>query len=48
MDLVQRDKNLRFWWVTSRFSSGLYAWYAVQVHQTKFLIDVGFSPVLLP
>ena len=23
---------------------GLYIWYAVQVHQTKFLLDIGFSP----
>ena len=37
-------KTSRFWWVTLAFSSGLYAWYAVQVHQTKFLIDVGISP----
>ena len=37
-------KTTRFWWVTLSFSSGLYAWYAVQVHQTKFLIDVGISP----
>jgi MFS family permease len=22
----------------------LYIWYAVQVHQTKFLLDIGFSP----
>ena len=24
---------------------GLFAWYAVQVHQTKYLVEVGFSPV---
>ena len=23
---------------------GLFAWYAVQVHQTKYLVEVGFSP----
>ena len=23
---------------------GLFAWYAVQVHQTKYLIEIGFSP----
>jgi MFS family permease len=22
----------------------LYVWYAVQVHQTKYLLDIGFSP----
>src|SRR5262249_46523869 len=24
----------------------LFAWYAVQVHQTKYLVEVGFSPAL--
>ncbi|MEE2760526.1 MAG: MFS transporter, partial [Pseudomonadota bacterium] len=33
----------RFWWLVVAFSSGLYAWYAVQVHQTRYLIDVGIS-----
>ena len=28
----------------SATSAGLYIWYAVQVHQTKFLLDIGFSP----
>ncbi len=23
---------------------GLFAWYAVQVHQTKYLVEIGFSP----
>ncbi|MFX6230788.1 MFS transporter, partial [Acinetobacter baumannii] len=22
---------------------GLYIWYAVQVHQTKYLVEIGFS-----
>ena len=25
---------------------GLFAWYAVQVHQTKYLVEIGFSPTL--
>jgi len=33
----------RFWWIATGYLTGLYAWYAVQVHQTKYLIDVGFS-----
>ena len=24
----------------------LFAWYAVQVHQTKYLIEVGFTPIV--
>ena len=31
----------RFWWIALAFFSGLFAWYAVQVHQTKYLIEVG-------
>jgi MFS family permease len=31
----------RFWWLSLAYFCGLYAWYAVQVHQTKYLIDVG-------
>jgi MFS family permease len=34
----------RFWWIALGYSCGLYIWYAVQVHQTKYLLDIGFSP----
>jgi MFS family permease len=34
----------RFWWLAIGYFSGLYTWYAVQVHQTKYLLDIGFSP----
>jgi MFS family permease len=34
----------RFWWITLGYFTGLFAWYAVQVHQTKYLIEIGFSP----
>jgi MFS family permease len=34
----------RFWWIALSYFCALYAWYAVQVHQTKYLLDVGFSP----
>jgi len=34
----------RFWWLAIGYSGGLYVWYAVQVHQTKYLLDIGFSP----
>ena len=34
-------KTARFWWLSLSLVTGLYAWYAVQVHQTRFLIDVG-------
>jgi MFS family permease len=32
-----------FWWLALAYASGLYAWYAVQVHQTRYLLEVGFS-----
>jgi MFS family permease len=34
----------RFWWLATGYFGGLYIWYAVQVHQTKYLLDIGFSP----
>lgn len=34
----------RFWWIALGYFCGLYIWYAVQVHQTKFLLDIGFGP----
>lgn len=36
-------RTARFWWLFLSYATGLYAWYAVQVHQTKFLVDSGFS-----
>lgn len=39
-------RTARYWWLVLGFICALAAWYAVQVHQTKFLIDVGFSPTL--
>ena len=35
----------RFWWLCIGFFSGGYAWYAVQVHQTKYLVEIGFTPM---
>jgi MFS family permease len=37
-------RTARFWWIAAGYLSGLFAWYAVQVHQTKYLIEIGFSP----
>jgi MFS family permease len=34
----------RFWWIAVGFFCALFAWYAVQVHQTRYLIDIGFDP----
>ncbi|HEY7363370.1 MAG TPA: MFS transporter [Methylomirabilota bacterium] len=37
-------RTARFWWVAVGYFSGLFCWYAVQVHQTKYLIEIGFGP----
>ena len=37
-------RTRRFWWIALGSFGGLFTWYAVQVHQTKYLQDIGFSP----
>src|SRR3981081_2088957 len=37
-------RTARFWWISLGYFCGLYIWYALQVHQTKYLLDIGFSP----
>ncbi len=37
-------RTARYWWVFAGFFTALFAWYAVQVHQTKSLIETGFDP----
>jgi MFS family permease len=39
-------RTARFWWIVLGYFCGLYAWYAVQVHQTKYLTEIGFSPTV--
>jgi MFS family permease len=36
-------RTARFWWLALGYFCGLYGWYAVQVHQTKYLLDIGFN-----
>lgn len=42
--LTRAIRTARFWWLALGLFGGLYAWYAVQVHQTKYLLDIGFTP----
>ena len=42
--LARATRTARFWWIASGYFLGLFAWYAVQVHQTKYLIEIGFTP----
>ncbi len=41
--LARALRTARFWWVGIGYFGALFAWYAVQVHQTKYLVEVGFS-----
>ena len=36
-------RDTRYWFVWVAIFCALFAWYCIQVHQTRFLIDVGFS-----
>jgi MFS family permease len=42
--LARAMRTQRFWWIAFGYFCGLYIWYAVQVHQTKYLLDIGFNP----
>jgi MFS family permease len=41
--LGRAARTTRFWWVVLGYFCGLFAWYAVQVHQTRYLVEIGFS-----
>jgi len=38
-------RTSRFWWISLTYFCGLFAWYAVLVHQTAYLIEVGFDSI---
>jgi MFS family permease len=44
--LARAVRTSRFWWIMLGFFCALVAWYAVQVHQTKYLIEIGFTPLV--
>jgi MFS family permease len=41
--LARALRTARFWWAALGYFGALYVWYAVQVHQTQFLVEVGFG-----
>ncbi|MBI3698998.1 MAG: MFS transporter [Afipia sp.] len=41
--LSRAMRTSRFWWLALGYFCGLYVWYAVQVHQTKYLVEIGFT-----
>ncbi len=44
--LARAMRTARFWWIVFGYFCALIAWYAVQVHQTKYLIEIGFTPLV--
>ncbi|MDX2203230.1 MAG: MFS transporter [Hyphomicrobiaceae bacterium] len=38
--------TIRFWWLAAGYFSTLFVWYAVQVHQTKYLVEIGYDATL--
>lgn len=44
--LARAVRTSRFWWIVLGYFCGLVAWYAVQVHQTKYLVEIGFTPLI--
>jgi MFS family permease len=42
--LARALRTPRFWWLALSYFCALFTWYLVQVHQTKYLIEVGFDP----
>lgn len=43
--LARAIRTRRFWWIAIGYFCALFAWYAVQVHQTRYLVEIGFSPL---
>jgi MFS family permease len=41
--LARAMRTARFWWLFAGMGSGLFAWYAIQVHQTRYLLEVGID-----
>jgi MFS family permease len=39
-------RTFKFWWIALGYFCALFTWYAVQVHQTKYLQEIGFTPAL--
>ena len=44
--LARAACTARFWWIVIGYFCALVAWYAVQVHQTTYLTEIGFGPLV--
>jgi MFS family permease len=43
--LARAARTGRFWWLALGYFCALVAWYAVLVHQTAYLVEIGFAPL---
>lgn len=43
--LARAARTARFWWLAISYFCGGYIWYSVQIHQTKYLVEIGFPPM---
>jgi MFS family permease len=41
--LGRAAQTARFWWIAIGYFGAGFAWYAVQVHQTRYLVEIGFG-----
>ena len=41
--LARAARTARFWWIAAAYASGMFSWYSVQVHQTRYLVETGFT-----
>ena len=44
--LARALRTSKFWWLALANFMAMYTWYAVQVHQTKYLLSIGIAPSL--
>jgi hypothetical protein len=41
--LARAMRTARFWWIALAYFAALFAWYAVQVHQTKYATQLNWA-----
>ncbi len=41
--LARAIRSKRFWLIAGGFFCAMFVWYAILVHQTKYLLDIGFT-----
>jgi MFS family permease len=44
--LARAVRTHQFWWIVLAYFWAMFAWYVVQVHQTKYLTEIGFTPLV--